>query len=175
MHVITSLTAFKHEAKLHRFWLLNSMLYTHNRFFIPSQRHWTISTFHHANVGKASAGGTDSAQRVLQWCRRVSSSLWYSELWTYWQATSFVFVHGLNGHPLDTWTQQAGNDAFCWIKSLPESLRARVMTFGYIAEFEGGGDNLMGLRQHATSLLRHLKNKRRSHVVSGHFEEQYSR
>jgi len=51
---------------------------------------------------------------------------------------------------------------------LPESLHARVLTFGYMAELHGGGENLMGLRQHATALLRHLRNKRMGYFVGFH-------
>lgn len=44
-----------------------------------------------------------------------------------------VAVHGLNGHPLRTWTHSNGK---CWLKDfLPKSLpRSRIFTYGYPSE-----------------------------------------
>lgn len=47
---------------------------------------------------------------------------------------SYVFLHGLNGHPKSAWTNAKG---FYWPWQLRNDLRsARVMVFGYNADFE---------------------------------------
>ena len=73
-----------------------------------------------------------------------------------------MFVHGLNGDPYKTWAYEDDDETgFCWIQKVPSILQgARFMTFGYDASFADGGDNLMGVRQHAEALLLALKNKR---------------
>lgn len=53
-----------------------------------------------------------------------------------------VFVHGLNGHPKDSWTSKSG--CFWPVDLLPEALallRPRILTYGYnatVAAFTDG-------------------------------------
>jgi hypothetical protein len=68
-------------------------------------------------------------------------------------------VHGLNGHPYKSW--QHGESLFYWPIELAKLIpTARVMTFGYTADFNSGRRNQMGVRQHAESLLQSLRNNR---------------
>ncbi|TGZ78640.1 TPR repeat-contain NB-ARC [Ascodesmis nigricans] len=66
-----------------------------------------------------------------------------------------VAIHGLNGHPLDTWThKQSGT---MWLRDiLPQLLpNVRVMTFGYNARFKNF-TTIQDLRMIATKLLAEL-------------------
>ena len=77
---------------------------------------------------------------------------------------SIVFVHGLNGHPHDSWTDSS--TGFYWPRHLAESSqKVRVITFGYIADFHASKDNLMGIRQYAEGLLVNLRNNRPKELV----------
>lgn len=77
---------------------------------------------------------------------------------------SLVFVHGLNGHPYESWTKEP--KGFFWPLHLAGYFEeARVLTFGYNADFYLGNNNLMGLRQHAEVLLVNLRNNRQKAVV----------
>ena len=77
---------------------------------------------------------------------------------------SIVFVHGLNGHPHDSWTDPS--TGFYWPQHLAESnQKVRVITFGYIADFHAGKDNLMGIRQYAEGLLVNLRKNRPRELV----------
>jgi hypothetical protein len=53
-----------------------------------------------------------------------------TEVYTHPDAkVDIVLVHGLNGHPRDTWT--ADNGVFWPSQLLPQSLQARVLVYGY--------------------------------------------
>jgi hypothetical protein len=76
-----------------------------------------------------------------------------------------VAVHGINGHPLTTWTHE---DGVCWIRDfLPGHLPgARIFTFGYeskVAFTLSTG----GLGDFARSLLVALAGTRKSREVGG--------
>lgn len=56
-----------------------------------------------------------------------------TEVYTHPDAkVDIVFVHGLNGHPRDTW--MADNGVFWPSQLLPKSVRARVLVYGYDAD-----------------------------------------
>lgn len=78
---------------------------------------------------------------------------------------SFVFVHGLNGHPKNTWTH--GNGFFWPWELRKEFTKARVMTFGYNA---GMGseltENFIRIKGIASTLNGALANKRIKAEVS---------
>ncbi|KAJ5626433.1 hypothetical protein N7528_003860 [Penicillium herquei] len=76
-----------------------------------------------------------------------------------------VFVHGLNGHPHDSWTSKV-TDCFWPVDLLPEvltpPLRPRILTYGYnanVAAFTDGppGDSIIS---HAETLLSTLVSNR---------------
>ena len=73
---------------------------------------------------------------------------------------SIVFVHGLGGHLLDTWTKEG----ICWPKSLlpKESAlsNARILGFGY----DSGHASLNSLFKHSIGLLNGLCRQRDDYV-----------
>ncbi|PMD55379.1 uncharacterized protein K444DRAFT_511611, partial [Hyaloscypha bicolor E] len=73
-----------------------------------------------------------------------------------------VFVHGLNGHPERTWTDQ--DTRFFWPRDIHREIDGiRVVTFGYPAGVEWSlSRNLMGIHDHAVDLLTLLRNERDS-------------
>ncbi|KAI9796800.1 MAG: hypothetical protein M1825_006502 [Sarcosagium campestre] len=74
-----------------------------------------------------------------------------------------VFVHGLNGHPKNTWTK---NDVFWPAQLLPKTLNrveARVLTYGYNADvYAFGGNSATGdyIHEHAQTLVTTLDAER---------------
>ncbi|OIW33004.1 hypothetical protein CONLIGDRAFT_570241, partial [Coniochaeta ligniaria NRRL 30616] len=68
-----------------------------------------------------------------------------------------VFVHGLNGGRLSTWTM----NGVLWPQSLllPKIPNARILTFGYNADLTMN-TSTYGMRDHATKLLSSLRDKR---------------
>lgn len=62
-----------------------------------------------------------------------------TEVYTHPDAkVDIVLVHGLNGHPRDTWT--AKNGVFWPSQLLPKNVQARVLVYGYYADvFTFGG------------------------------------
>jgi len=68
-----------------------------------------------------------------------------------------VFIHGLNGGRLSTWTK----DGVLWPRDLlPQTIpNIRVMTFGYNADLVMN-TSTYGIRDHATKLLSSLRDKR---------------
>lgn len=78
---------------------------------------------------------------------------------------SIVAVHGLNGHPTETWTHQTTNA--CWLKDfLPSDIDgARIMTFGYNAG-AAFGNTTADVNDHAKDLLSSLIDKREEDEVS---------
>ena len=78
---------------------------------------------------------------------------------------SIVFIHGLNGHPEKSWLDETSG--FYWPADFARVLdNVRAMVFGYVADFSSGGRNVMGVRQHAESLLVSLRNNRLDDSVS---------
>lgn len=80
-----------------------------------------------------------------------------------------MLVHGLNGHPRNTWT--AKNGVFWPSQLLPVSLKsaqARVLTYGYNADVYAfgaggkGGPSTDMIHQHAQTLLANLALERKS-------------
>jgi hypothetical protein len=71
---------------------------------------------------------------------------------------SIVFVHGLNGDRISTWSSKSG---VFWPRTLlPGKLPpCRVMTFGYNADL-GLSSSSFGIREFAESLLSKLQNQR---------------
>ncbi|KAK0645815.1 Alpha/Beta hydrolase protein [Cercophora newfieldiana] len=72
-----------------------------------------------------------------------------------------VAVHGLNGHPFETWTQAGKGDSTLWLKDLLHTKLpgVRVMTFGYDATVLGNTSE-QNVRANAGSLLAELRNRR---------------
>jgi hypothetical protein len=74
-----------------------------------------------------------------------------------------VFVHGLCGHPRETWTK----DNVCWPEDLlskEESLsHTRSLTFGYDANLDGTA-SLNSLFDHSIDLLNELSRERKDAV-----------
>jgi hypothetical protein len=89
-----------------------------------------------------------------------SERRWYSKI-----LYSLVFVHGLNGHPERTWTDQ--DTRFFWPRDIHREIDGiRVVTFGYPAGVEWSlSRNLMGIHDHAVDLLTSLRNERDSTSV----------
>ncbi|KFY52472.1 hypothetical protein V496_08418, partial [Pseudogymnoascus sp. VKM F-4515 (FW-2607)] len=91
-----------------------------------------------------------------------------TEVYAHPEATvDIVLVHGLNGHPLNTWT--AKNGVFWPSQLLPVTLRqakARVLVYGYNADvYTFGSDKGASsdmIHQHAQSLLTGLSMERMS-------------
>jgi len=75
-----------------------------------------------------------------------------------------VFVHGLRGHFVDTWSADAGNPPACWPRDFLKAdvKNARIISWGYDANI----DNLLShasqvsLFGHARSLLTQLSTLR---------------
>jgi hypothetical protein len=72
---------------------------------------------------------------------------------------SIVFVHGLNGHPKDTWTSKEG--VFWAVDLLPNILRSqrvRILTYGYNADVLSftGGTSVDRVHHHAETLAAQL-------------------
>jgi hypothetical protein len=63
-----------------------------------------------------------------------------------------IFIHGLNGHRIDSWTNRSGEFWLPWLGNyLPD---VRVWTFGYNAEIYFGPRDALDL--HAIQFLREL-------------------
>ena len=82
------------------------------------------------------------------------------------QLLSIIFVHGLRGHRLNSWTKQG----ICWPKDLlprePALSNVRILSFGYdsrVVDF-GGHPSLNSLFNHSISLLNGLCRERRDVV-----------
>jgi hypothetical protein len=81
---------------------------------------------------------------------------------------SIVFVHGLRGHRVETWTK----DGICWPKDLLSKEDAlshtRVLAFGYDANIfnVGGHASLNSLFKHSINLLNDLSRERQRDLVS---------
>jgi hypothetical protein len=80
---------------------------------------------------------------------------------------SIVFVHGLTGDCIETWTyhNKSSGTTVCWPEDLlPSDIGgARIVTFGYDADVAHFWEpvGLNNLFQHADSLVSHLANLRR--------------
>lgn len=75
---------------------------------------------------------------------------------------SVVFVHGLNGGRVSTWS---AGEVFWPRDLLPYKIpTARVMTFGYNADF-ALNYSTYGIRDHAVQLLTMLRDKREKYDV----------
>ena len=81
-----------------------------------------------------------------------------------------VFIHGLNGHPFDTWASEKDGLFWptelltCWI----EQERVRILVYGYDAEISSFMDNEAGIKIHihAENLIAELSaNRRRAKAV----------
>ena len=83
-------------------------------------------------------------------------------------SVDIVAVHGLNGDPVDTWTEPKSK-AF-WLKDfLPDELSgARIMTFGYNAD-AAFGNSTADVIDHGKDLLGSLIDEREQEDVSDHF------
>lgn len=77
---------------------------------------------------------------------------------------SIVAIHGLNGDPKDTWTDDKSN--VFWLKDfLPHDVpNARVMTFGYDADATFG-KTTAGISELAQILLSSLVDRREENDV----------
>ena len=69
-----------------------------------------------------------------------------------------IAVHGLNGHPLNTWTKH--DSKRCWLRDLlPSHLRqSRILTYGYNANVAvvSGKASSDRILQHAQTLVAEL-------------------
>lgn len=85
---------------------------------------------------------------------------------------SIVFVHGLNGHPKETWTSK--NGVFWPVDLLPpflEGLRVRILTYGYNADVTSffNGTSKDRIHHHAETLAADLTaNRNVSYTESRH-------
>jgi hypothetical protein len=75
---------------------------------------------------------------------------------------SLVFIHGLGGHPIETWQK----DGTVWPRDLlpRDAQQARIMTFRYetdVSQFFGAWSG-SGIIQHALNLLQDLQRERRA-------------
>ncbi|PLN78352.1 Alpha/Beta hydrolase protein [Aspergillus taichungensis] len=80
-----------------------------------------------------------------------------------------VLVHGLNGHPKDTWTSDTGT--FWPVDLLPQALgqtQARVLTYGYNATVQSftDGNGSLGIQDIAETLASTLAANRNLRVCS---------
>lgn len=86
-----------------------------------------------------------------------------------------VFVHGLNGHPKDSWTSKSG--CFWPVDLLPDvlaPLRPRILTYGYnanVAAFTDGASR-DSIVSHAETLASNLAANRN---VRGYFHLSFAR
>lgn len=73
-----------------------------------------------------------------------------------------VFIHGLNGHYMRTWTHQKGT---CWPKDLlPQALpAARIFSYGYPSQIFAGR-SVAGIREFAKQLMSCLDSERAEDV-----------
>jgi hypothetical protein len=73
-----------------------------------------------------------------------------------------VFVHGLGGHPLETWSTKN----FYWPKDLlgPRVPNVRIITFGYDATAARIAERVstMNLHDHAKALVSDLERQRQT-------------
>lgn len=72
-----------------------------------------------------------------------------------------VFVHGLNGHPKNSWTSKDGAGCFWPVDLLPEVLapfRPRILTYGYNANVTAftDGTSRDSILSHAETLASNL-------------------
>jgi len=76
-----------------------------------------------------------------------------------------VFLHGLNGHPQNTWEND--ETGFYWPAQLRKDIpEARVMVYGYNADFERAlVDNKTDIKAIAGMLVSRLVNKRPGNLV----------
>ncbi|KAK1753330.1 SERAC1 [Echria macrotheca] len=84
-------------------------------------------------------------------------------------AVDYVFLHGLNGDPKDTWSYEAkGNDGFFWPRQLLVDIPGcRVMTFGYNAAFERALiDNTTNINAISETLVTQLITNRKGAYVN---------
>ena len=85
---------------------------------------------------------------------------------------SIIFVHGLRGHRLNTWTKQG----ICWPQDLlakePALSNVRILSFGYDSRVVvfGGQVGLNSLFKHSISLLNGLC-RERDDTVGLEFDE----
>lgn len=75
-----------------------------------------------------------------------------------------MFVHGLNGHPEDSWSSKSG---FFWPKHpLSDSVSYRILTFGYVADVTADGHSLLAMREYSTLLSASLLNHRQADLIT---------
>lgn len=75
-----------------------------------------------------------------------------------------MFIHGLNGHPKDTWSHN--ETGFFWPWELRKELETvRVMTLGYDASFDNVTRNFIRIKDIAAAFTDSLVNKRRTTEV----------
>lgn len=84
--------------------------------------------------------------------------------WILTSMNSVVAIHGLNGHPFNTWK----DDGVIWFsKFLPQHMPGfdlRICTFGYNSRILGGG-SFFRVRDFATQLLEGLLSKRATVLI----------
>ena len=80
---------------------------------------------------------------------------------------SIVFVHGLNGDRIGTYTYQASDGTTCfWIKDLlptklkEEGVRSRIFSYGYNANTHTGRVSVQSVWDHGEQFLSHLVDTR---------------
>jgi hypothetical protein len=79
---------------------------------------------------------------------------------------SIVFVHGLNGHPKDTWTHPTTH--FFWPWEVQKHIEGvRTLVYGYDADISPQfGTNLIRIKALAAGFLSSLVNERQEDNVS---------
>src|SRR5438309_1786622 len=74
------------------------------------------------------------------------------------RTADIVFVHGLDGHPRDTWSADPPFEGSFWPMWLSEALpNAGIWTFGYEANASGWFGPTMSLTDRATNMLAHCQ------------------
>lgn len=76
-------------------------------------------------------------------------------------SVDIIFVHGLGGSSRKTWTLKNAPDTFWpqeWLPDEPEINTARILTFGYNADYKSRGpNNLSSISDFARALLFGMK------------------
>ena len=96
----------------------------------------------------------------------LTSSAETSDNGSEYYGLDIIAIHGLNGHPRNTWTSQSPGGETFWLQDLlPASLPgARVFTFGYDSR-TFFSESTSTMNAFARNLLDHLEFKRKSEAV----------
>jgi hypothetical protein len=71
----------------------------------------------------------------------------------------FIFIHGLGGGSVKTWSNTAGGGNYWpkeWLPQEPDFERVRIHSFGYKADWTERVDSVLSIRKFAQSLVNEL-------------------